>query len=149
MKPNRFSGFADPKPRTPKYVPLGGYLGYFLSGFIVLGVPLVVFRQVKSLIICGCASWFWGSLPCFFVKYSRGSFKSVEPNRLSGPDVHFWHFGGLGPYITRMSVRRRSFSMLGAGSRHCQNDAQDAQFEHFVGLAPDIARIVKHLWLEL
>ena len=44
----------------------------------------------------------------------------MEPNRLSGPDVHFEYFGGLGPYITRMSVRKRMFSMLGAGPRYCQ-----------------------------
>ena len=62
----------------------------------------------------------------------------MEPNRLSGPDVHFEHFGGLGPYVTRMSVRRRIFSMLGAGPRYCQNDAQDTRFKHFGGLAPDI-----------
>ena len=71
----------------------------------------------------------------------------MEPNRLSGPDVHFEHFGDLGSYAARMSLRSFIFSMLGAWSRHCQNDAQDAQFEHFGGLAPDIARTVKHLWL--
>ena len=65
----------------------------------------------------------------------------MEPNRLSSPGVHFKHFGGLGPYIARMNLRSLIFSMLGAGSRHCQNDAQDAQFEHFGGLAPDIARM--------
>ena len=65
----------------------------------------------------------------------------MEPNSLSGPDVHFEHFGGLGPYVTRMSVRRRIFSMLGAGPRYCQNDAQDARFKHLGGLAPDIARM--------
>ena len=46
MKPNRFSGLADPKPRTPSHVPLGGYLGYFDSGFVVLGFPLVFFRDI-------------------------------------------------------------------------------------------------------
>ena len=56
----------------------------------------------------------------------------MEPNRLSGPDVHYEHFGGLG---------RRIFSMLGAGPRYCQNDAQDTNFKHFGGLAPDIARM--------
>ena len=65
----------------------------------------------------------------------------MEPNRLSGPDVHFAHFGDLGPYAASMSLRSFIFSMLGAGSRHCQNDAQNAQFEHFGGLAPDIARM--------
>ena len=65
----------------------------------------------------------------------------MEPNRLSGPDVNFEHFGGLRPYITRMSVRRCIFSMLGAGPRYCQNDAQDARFKHLGGLAPDIARM--------
>ena len=74
----------------------------------------------------------------------------MEPKRLSGPDVHFEHCGGLGPYITRMSARRRFFSMLGAGARYCLNDYQDDRFEHFGGLAPDIARmglrmlVVKH-----
>ena len=85
------------------------------------------------------ASWFWGPLPWFFIKSTRGSFKSVEPNRLSSPGVHFKHFGGLGPYITRMRVRRRIFSMLDAGPRYCQNDAQDVLFKHFGVLAPDIA----------
>ena len=65
----------------------------------------------------------------------------MEPNRLSGSDIHFKHFGGLGPYITRMSVRRRIFSMLGAGPRYCQYDVQDARFKHFGDLAPDIARM--------
>ena len=57
----------------------------------------------------------------------------MEPNRLSGPDVHF---------EPRMSVRRRIFSMLRAGPRYCKNDAQDARFKHFGGLAPGIARMV-------
>ena len=39
-------------------------------------------------------------------------------------DAHFKHFGGLGSYIARMSFRRLIFSTLGAGPRHCQNDAQ-------------------------
>ena len=82
----------------------------------------------------------------------------MKPNRLSGnlappwgvcyfvivdmrQDAHFEHFGGLGPYIARMSVRRPIFSMLGAGPRYCQNDVQDARFKHFGGLAPDIARM--------
>ena len=63
----------------------------------------------------------------------------MEPNRLFGPDFHFEH--GLGLYFTRMSVRRRIFSMLGAGPRYCQNDVQDVRFKHFGGLAPDIARM--------
>ena len=65
----------------------------------------------------------------------------MEPDRLSGVDVHFEYFGGLGPYITRMSLRGSIFSMLGTGPRYCQNDTQDAYFEHFGGLAPDIARM--------
>ena len=55
--------------------------------------------------------------------------------------MSFEHFGGLGQYIARMNVRRLIFSMLGAGSRHCQNDGQDARFKRFGGLAPDIARM--------
>ena len=66
----------------------------------------------------------------------------MEPNSLSGPDVHFEHFGGLGPYITRMSVKRRIFSMLGAGPRYCQNDAQDARLKHLGGLAPILLECV-------
>ena len=65
----------------------------------------------------------------------------MEPNRLSGPDVHFEHFGDLGPYAARMSLRSFIFSMLGTGPRYRQNDAQDHHFEHFGGLAPDIARM--------
>ena len=65
----------------------------------------------------------------------------MEPNRLSGPDVYFEHFGDLGPYAARMSLRSFIFSMLGTGPRYRQDDAQDPHFEHFGGLAPDIARM--------
>ena len=46
VEPNRFSGLADPKPRTPRRCPCRGYLGYFVSGFMVLGFPLVFFRKI-------------------------------------------------------------------------------------------------------
>ena len=48
VKPNRFSGLEGPKPRTAGGVSLrgllGACLGYFVSGFMVLGFPLVVLR---------------------------------------------------------------------------------------------------------
>ena len=64
VKPNRFSGLADPKPHTPSVCFTGATWA-------------TLFR----------ASWFWDSLSCFFVESSRGNFKSVKPNRLSSLGV--------------------------------------------------------------
>ena len=54
VEPNRFSGLARPKPRTPRGCPRN-YLGYFVKivkhlwlGFMVLGLPLVVFRPIPE-----------------------------------------------------------------------------------------------------
>ncbi len=57
VDPNRYSGLAGPKPRTRGGVsPNWGYLGYFVSGFMVLGFPLMVlgfplmfFRQIIEM----------------------------------------------------------------------------------------------------
>ena len=165
VKPNRFSALqiqnlAPQGGGCPSRGLLGACLGYFVSGFMVLGFPLVFFCEILERKFQKCeaqpaflpgdhlgapgdfvvglhASWFWGWASRFFFKSSRRSFKSVEPNRLSGPDVHFEHFGGLDPYTARMSFRSLIFSMLPACQilpRYCQNDARDAHFQHFVSL---------------
>ena len=103
VEPNRFSGLADRKPRTPRGVSsqgsTWGHLGYFVSGFMVLEFPLVAFRQIFERKFQKCEaqpafplgsigrpreiSWLCfmvlGLGLLFFFKSSTGSFKSVEP----------------------------------------------------------------------
>ena len=75
--------------------------------------------------------------------------------------VHFEQFGALGPDIARMHVRRLILSSLTAwaqiwpdlaseslfrvlwrpGPRYGQNGPQEAHFEHFGGMGPDMARM--------
>ena len=94
VKPNRFSAL-----QIQNLAPLGGSF------------------QGATWATSFRASWFWGSLSCFFVKSSRGRFKSVKPKRLSFLPGFIWapprEISWLG-VVFFLHILEREFQKCGA-----------------------------------